>query len=214
MSGTINTSKSSDLITFKILIDGEEIPQTVQVLNIVVTKEVNRISLARIVIIDGDASEETFKVSSEALFVPGKKIEISAGYHMDDSLIFKGIVIKHSIKIRSNSTFLTIECKDEAVKMTIGRKSAYFYDSKDSDIFDQLIGEYGLESEIEDTAYEHKELVQFNSSDWDFIVSRAQANGKLCFVDDGKILIKEPGLSSEAVERLLSEVRYSILMVK
>lgn len=200
MSGTINTSKSSDLITFKILIDGEEIPQTVQVLNIVVTKEVNRISLARIVIIDGDASEETFKVSSEALFVPGKKIEISAGYHMDDSLIFKGIVIKHSIKIRSNSTFLTIECKDEAVKMTIGRKSAYFYDSKDSDIFDQLIGEYGLESEIEDTAYEHKELVQFNSSDWDFIVSRAQANGKLCFVDDGKILIKEPGLSSEAVE--------------
>jgi Rhs element Vgr protein len=93
-----------------------------------------------------------------------------------------------------------VECKDEAVKMTIGRKSKYFYDVKDSDAFEDIIGTYGLEKDVESTNFSHKELVQYNTSDWDFIVSRAQANGKLCFVENGKISIKKPDLASEAVE--------------
>lgn len=199
-SVAIKTSKNPDLVTYKVLIDGQEVPQTCQVYSIVVTKEVNRLSTATVVVIDGSAPKADFEISNQDYLIPGKTIEITAGYHLDEETIFKGVIIKNSIRIRSNSTFLTVECRDEAVKMTIGRKSKYFYESKDSDVFKEIIDSYGLDNEIEDTSYEHKELVQFNASDWDFIVSRAQACGKLCFTDDGKLTISKPDLSQQSIQ--------------
>lgn len=199
-TGVIQTSKSADLITFKILIEGEELSKVYQVKNITVSKEVNRIPTAQIILIDGDPAERDFKLSNEDLLIPGKEIEITAGYHSDEETIFKGIVIKHNLRIRAKSAQLIIECKDEAVKMTIGRKSKYFYESSDSDIFEEIIGEYGLSSDVESTNHTHPELVQYNASDWDFLVSRAQANGKLCFVDDGTIKIAKPDLGQSEVE--------------
>lgn len=199
-SGVIQTSKSADLITHKILIEGEELSKIYQVKSIVISKEVNRIPTAQIVFIDGEASKRDFNLSNQELLIPGKTIEITAGYHGDEEIIFKGIIIKHNLKIRENSSQLIVECKDEAVKMTIGRKSKYYYDSKDSVIFEELIGSYSIENDIEETNYEHKELVQYNASDWDFMVSRAQANGQLCFVDDGKITIAKPNLSQTEIE--------------
>ena len=199
-TGTIQTSKSADLTTFKILIAGEELSKTYEVKSISVTKEVNKIPTANIVLIDGDASERDFKLSNEDLLIPGASIEITAGYHSDEETIFKGMVIKHNIRIRANSSQLVIECKDEAVKMTIGRKSKYFYESSDSDIFEEIIGEYGLSSEVEATNHTHPELVQYNASDWDFLISRAQANGKLCFIDDGTITIAKPDVGQSEIE--------------
>ena len=199
-SGVIQTSKSPDLVTFKILTEGDELSKVYQVKSITVTKEVNRIPTAKIILIDGEASERDFKLSNEDVLIPGKKIEITAGYHSDEETIFKGIIIKHNLKIRSSTAHLIIECKDEAVKMTIGRKSRYFYESKDSDIFGELLSNYSIDSEIESTNHEHPELVQYNTSDWDFMVARAQANGKLCFVDDGKVTIAAPNMEQAEIE--------------
>lgn len=199
-SDVIQTSKSADLVTHKLLIEGTELSGVYQVMSIVVHNEVNRIPMAQIILTDGDAAARDFKLSNEDLLIPGKKIEIKAGYHSDEETIYKGIVVKHSIKIKDNSSLLIVECKDEAVKLTIGRKSKYFYDVKDSDAFEDILGTYGLQKDVESTNYSHKELVQYNTSDWDFIVSRAQANGKLCFVENGKISIKKPDLASESVE--------------
>ena len=199
-SRTINTSQSADLITHKILVEGEELSKKHQVKHILVQKEVNKIATATLMILDGEAASQEFELSNEELLIPGKKIEISVGYHSDEEIIFKGIVIRHNLKIRNNSTLLIVECKDEAVKLTVGRKSKYFYESKDSDIFESIIDTYGLEKEVESTNYTHKELVQYHVSDWDFIISRAQANGKLCFLEDGKISIKKPDVSQEEVE--------------
>lgn len=199
-TGVIQTSKSADLVTHKLLIEGNELSGIYQVMSIVVHNEVNRIPMAQIILTDGDAAARDFKLSNEDLLIPGKKIEIKAGYHSDEETIYKGIVVKHSIKIKDNSSLLIVECKDEAVKMTIGRKSKYFYDVKDSDAFEDIIGTYGLQKDVESTNFSHKELVQYNTSDWDFIVSRAQANGKLCFVENGKISIKKPDLASGSVE--------------
>ncbi|MBN8640452.1 MAG: type VI secretion system tip protein VgrG [Flavobacteriales bacterium] len=199
-SGVIKTSQSADLVTHKLLIEGEELSKTYQVKSIVIQNEVNRIPMAQIVLVDGEASERDFKLSNEELLIPGKKIEITAGYHNDEETIYKGIIIKHSIKIKGGASLLIIECKDETVKLTIGRKSKYFYDVKDSEAFEEIIDAYGLEKEVEATNFSHKELVQYNTSDWDFIVSRAQANGKLCFVENGKIKISKPDLTSTSVE--------------
>jgi len=196
----IQTSQSADLVTYKILVAGSELSNAYSVMNIVVEKEINRIPMARITLPDGDPSSQDFVLSNQDLFLPGTEIEIKAGYHAVEETIFKGIVIKHSLKIRSSQSFLIVECKDKAVKMTIGRKSKYFYESKDSDILDEIIGTYGLNKDVETTNVQLKKLVQYNVSDWDFCVTRAQANGKVCVVDDGKISVKKPDTSPTEVE--------------
>jgi len=202
-SGVIKTSKSPDLVTYKILSEGEELSGVYQVKGISVSKEVNRIPYAKIVLADGDAAEQDFKLSNEAFFEPGKNIEITAGYHSDEETIFKGIVIKHSLKVRDGALSLIIECKDTAVKMTVGRKSNYYYDSKDSDVISELIAKYnGLTAEVEDTNFEHPSLVQYNATDWDFMLARAQASGKLCFVENEKLTIAKPDFGQEEIETI------------
>lgn len=199
-SGYIQTARTPDLITFKVLSGGTELPGKYGVKSIVVEKEVNRIPYASIVILDGSVPEQDFELSNEELLTPGKEIEITAGYHSEEETIFKGVVVKHNIKIRNGSSYLIIECRDKAVKMTLGRKSKYFYESTDSDIIEELISNSGLTADVEATANSHQELVQYRASDWDFMVTRAQANGKLCFVDDGTIKVAKPDLSGETIE--------------
>jgi Rhs element Vgr protein len=196
----IHTSRSADLVTHKILIEGEELSNANSVMNIAVEKEINRIPAAKISFADGDPAARDFTLSNQDLLIPGKEIEIKAGYHADEETIFKGIIIKHNLRIRANQSFLIVECKDKAVKLTVGRKSKYYYDSKDSDILEEIIANYQLESEVESTEVEHREIVQYNVSDWDFCVSRAQANGKIVVVNDGKITIKKPDVEQAEVE--------------
>lgn len=199
-SGVIQTSKSADLVTFKILTEGNELSKIYEVKSIAVIKEVNKVPIARIVLLDGEASKRDFDLSNEDFLIPGKEIEITAGYHSDEETIFKGIIIKHSVKVRQSHSQLVIECKDKAVKMTIGRKSKYFYESTDSNIIEELIGAYDLSKDVAATDHEHQELIQYNATDWDFMMLRAQINGKLCFVDDGKITIAEPDISQSEIE--------------
>ena len=55
--------------------------------------------------------------------------------------------------------------------MTVGRKSAYFKELKDSQLFDQLIGKYkGLKSDPQPTILTHKEIVQHHVTDLDRLI--------------------------------------------
>src|SRR6185436_2666175 len=111
------------------------------------------------------------------------KIDIKIGLDRDNKQLFKGIIIKHSIRIKENGNGeLIIECRDQAINMSIGRHSRYFDDVKDSQVMEELIGNYKkseLKSEVNPTDTKHKELVQHHISDWDFMLLRAEANGML-----------------------------------
>ena len=196
---TIPAPQNPDIITFTIKVDGHAIPDQYQILSIAVSKEVNRIPLARIDLVDGDASSGNFPASNEDLFIPGKDIEILLGYHSEEKTVFKGMTVRQSIRIREGNARLIVECRDKAFKMTIGRKSRYFEEVTDSDVFETIIGEHGLEKEVEATQAQHLELVQYESTDWDFIVSRADVNGLLCMADDGKMTIQKPDFSQSSI---------------
>lgn len=201
----IATARPASVVTSVIKIEGNEIARTFQVDSITVTKEINRIPWAKVILLDGSASSENFQASNDTLFIPGKKIEVKCGYQSDNNTIFKGIIVKMSIKIRAGgASMLILECRDETVKMTIGRKSKYFLEVKDSDIISQIVGNYsGLITTVEATKVTHKEVIQYDCTDWDFVVARAEANGKICFTDDGQLNVKAPQLSQSAVLSLL-----------
>ena len=198
---TIPQNVKGAAVTFSVKIDGQAIPQTFQIYSVNVLKEVNRIPGAKLTIIDGDPAKQNFLASSDALFVPGKEIELFAGHQSNEDSIFKGIIVKHGIAVRRNgSSQLKLECKDKAFKMTLGRKSAYYKDVKDSDIASDLLGKYKLSVvKIEDTTWKHAEMVQYDSSDWDFLLGRMDINGKLVLVNDGKAEIKGPDFSANPV---------------
>ena len=197
----IPNPSSHDVVTFNILVDGNAINPSYQILSISITKEINRIPGAKIILRDGEASEMTFEISNSNDFIPGKKIIIETGLDGDNTQAFKGIIIRHAVKIKENgNSELHIECRDEAVRMTIGRHSRYYENIKDNRLFDELISRYsGLQSDAEETKLEHKELVQHHLSDWDFMLLRAEANAMLVNVDDGKIKVSKPDTSTEPV---------------
>lgn len=195
----IPTPATPDVCTSAILTDGVQIPGSYHVISVSVSRELNRIPTATIYLKDGEASRSTFEISNSDSFIHGKEIEIQLGYRSQNETVFKGIIINHSIRVRRNSSMLIVECRDKAVEMTLGKKSKYFTEMKDSDIMEALIGSYGLQKEVEVTDPDLKEVVQFDATDWDFLLCRAEANGQVVMVEDGKVKVAKPATGSDAV---------------
>jgi phage protein D len=196
---TIPSDQPKTVVTCTVLSGGTEISSAYHVLSIVVNKEVNRIPSASIVIADGDPAAQNFEISNKADFEPGKEIEIKLGYQSSEETVFKGMVVKHSIKTRKKNSVLMIECRDKAAKMTATCKSKYFKEVKDSDVMEELIDSYGLEKEVASTTVDHQQLVQYNTTDWDFLLCRADVNALLCIANDGKLTIAKPNFSAASV---------------
>ena len=195
----IPKSSTYDVVTFKLLANGQEITNDYEVLSLTVNRSVNRIPTARLIIRDGSPAAETFLASEGADLIPGQEIEIAVGYDSNDRKIFQGMVIKQGLKVNSNgNSVLIVDCKEIATKLTIGRHSRYFTDSKDSDAIEEIIGSYSnLSSNIEDTKYKHPEIVQYHATDWDFILSRAEMNGQIILIEDNQIKVKAPNTKGE-----------------
>ncbi|MGN6264403.1 MAG: type VI secretion system tip protein VgrG, partial [Ginsengibacter sp.] len=139
-----------------------------------------------------------FMLSNDDKFKPGNTLKIQLGYHDDADTIFEGIIIKHSIKIRQQApSLLMIEAKDKAVKLTIARKSIYHINKTDSEVITDLADD--LNKEIDPTTFTHKQLVQFDATDWDFILTRAEANGMFVLTDDNKLIVKKPATNGSPV---------------
>jgi Rhs element Vgr protein len=193
--------KGESTVKITIYSEGTAIDDTYRIISILVCKKINKIPYAKIEIMDGDMPSGDFPLSNKDDFKPGKTIKIDAGYGQEQDTIFEGIVIKHGITISGrNSSKLVVELKDKAVKMTVGRKNANYTESKDSDIISKLIGEYsGLTADVGTTNTSYKQLVQYYSTDWDFIMSRADINGLITIVDDCKVTVKAPATGDAAV---------------
>jgi Rhs element Vgr protein len=199
MPSTIPTPATPDVVTMKILSNGSQLPDAFQVVLVVVNQAFNRISSATIVVLDGQASSQDFAISDGSEFVPGAEIEIRLGYRAQEDNVFKGLVTSQNLKVRRNGSYLTVECKDKAVKATLDRKFKYFREVKDSDVMEELIGAHGLQADVEATTNTHKELVQFDATDWDFLMTRTDANGMFCTVKDGAVKIAKPDLGQAPV---------------
>jgi Rhs element Vgr protein len=188
---------TKDLSTFKIYSDGNVIPGGFQVISVVVERSVNKIPFARIILKDGDPAGQDFPVSNNAAFEPGKSVKIEAGFHNQNQSIFEGLVIRQNIRLKNGrDSFLVVECKDKAYTMTLSRKNRYFIDHTDSDAVEAIIKPYKLAPAVDATTVRHRQLVQYNSTDWDFVVSRMELNGYFVSMENGKIHCYKPEVAA------------------
>ncbi|RKH59549.1 type VI secretion system tip protein VgrG [Corallococcus aberystwythensis] len=192
-----------DVIRLRLFTNGQEVSQEHHVLSVVVTRALNRVPTAQVVLQDGDLAASDFPLSGQALFAPGRELEIRAGYHDEEEVLFKGLVLRHAIRARRGARCtLTVECRDKAVKATVGRRSAVYNDMTDSDILTELLGRASVDAQVADTPVTHVQMVQVDVSDWDFLLERADANGLVVRVDDGAVAVEKPDTSGAPVTRL------------
>lgn len=198
------TLPHQDVVTCRIATgdNATELDTTVNVLSILIHKEVNKIPFARIRFRDGEVATGDFPLADGATLVPGVRIRISLGYDADDTVLFEGIITTLTEKISAVSSEMIIEARDPAVKMTITQNNHHYNDITDSDLAGQLIENYGLTADVETTRIPNRDLVQFNTTDWDLLVSRMDRLGMITLTDGGKVTVKTPDLAKDPVLEL------------
>jgi Rhs element Vgr protein len=207
---TLPGAAGADVCTFALLVEGQDVAGQFHVMALEVNRELNRIPSALIELRDGDAAQATFQASEANYFIPGKTIEIKLGYRALNETVFKGVIVKHAIRVRKNASRLVVECRDEAVKMSTEAATRHFSGQSDSDIIEQLVSGHGLRHEVESSGAALEELVQYQATDWDFMLCRAEANGQVVLADDGTIRVMRPSTSGDAALSL----RYGATLIE
>ena len=199
-------ARSTDVVTLVVRVNGIELPKTVPVLGVEVVTQANRVPYARLRIGDGDAARGDFARSTSALFVPGNKIVLNAGYHGESQQVFGGVILNQRIVVRNASSWLEIDCRDPVFLMTLVRRNRYYEDSSDSDVVTRLLGEYNgkgvTKGQLASASVTHPQLLQYQVSDWDFMVARLEAAGLVCFAEGGKLSTVKPSLAGPVAAEL------------
>lgn len=194
-----STSKNTDgVVRISVFSDGNPISDSVfGLISVYVYKAVNKIGKATLVFEAGDMANSNVPESEDETFAIGKKIRIEAGYAEDENPIFEGIVITHKVVLGDHeNSYLEIECRDYAYLTTLTRKNNVFAKKKDSDAVQTILGNYSdLTPSVDATKTKYNDLVQYYCSDWDFVLSRADANGLIIVTEGKDIHIKKPDLS-------------------
>ncbi len=190
---------SAEQREFTVKAGGEAVSRAHHLLSASVSLVANRIGWARLAYLDGAAASGDFALSDTDLFRPGQTVEILAGSGSSSTSLFKGVVVRHSLRVREQSApQLIVDCRHTAMKLTVAQRNASFFDQSDSEIIEAILGAANLDAEVETTPVIHRQMVQFHSSDWDFLLARAAANGKLVWPDGDRLIVKAPSVASSA----------------
>lgn len=191
-------SASSKNISFTISIEGKEFDHAYPITNIEVNHHAYRISTASFTVslaTKGQISE-TFDLSESDDFIPGKKLEIKAGYDQKNELLFKGIISSHNLYVKGGIVELEIACHNEAIKMTNSTQTRIFENQTDSEIIQTITKDHQLGLKVDQVKHKYPLMIQQQATDWDFVVARAQANGFLVATQNGTLQVQEPAKST------------------
>lgn len=189
---------TAGLVSYSVTAGGETITalnDTYRLLSLTIEKGINSISSARLELIDGDPALAKFPVTDSKTFKPDAVVKIALGYDNVTTEIFTGVVTGVALASQgAQGVKVSVTCKNIAVAMTLSRRTRTFELKNVADTISQILGEYKglpLSSSISDTS-EPQQAVQQNLTDWDYIVTRAEANGMVVFSDTDTITTFEP----------------------
>lgn len=203
MSAPSPTPSTNALLSVSVTVDGAALDDSYAIESVNVTHAINRISVAELVLRGSDIpGSGTFAISDGDTFKPGAAVVVLAGYDNVTHSIFSGIVMKHAVEMNNAGSKLRVTCKHKAVHMTFRAAEETYSEKKDSDVLSAIIGTYGLSATVTATTESYPFVFQRVATDWDFMLSRAEYNGHVVTLGDGKVVVGPPQVSSSAVLRL------------
>lgn len=197
-------------VTATITIEGKPLKPEFVIQNIDVEQEMNRIPRAQFTLEEHYKLDQGFSIGKEKSLAPGGKVEIKLRTEGDpdsEKVVFIGAITAKELHVNADRAQLTLCLRDAALQTTVVRKNAHFQKMSDSAILKKILGEYGdlAQEKIDETKPKYESMVQYYCSDWDFILSRADANGLLVLVSNGKISILKPKLKGTG-----RKIRYGV----
>ena len=187
------------MLSCSVYCNGSKLKDEYALVSAKIRLELNRIGKATLKFDAGNMDEQTFDESDSNLFKPGNTLRLDAGEKNKENTLFDGVIIGLRILTGKDlRSYMVVECRDNAYPATQGRKNRIFEKKKDDDIIKEVLSSYGS-VDVDATSYQHPTLVQYYCSDWDFALSRADANGLLVFTDGSKIKVKKPDVGGSPV---------------
>ena len=173
---------------YTILKDGTEIPND-GIFSVSIEFGQSTLPKAILQLDDGSWSNRKFNRSDGNDWKIGEKLEIKIGYSQQHQTIFKGVIVKHSVSASEGlGSRLVIELRHEYYLSSLKKVNRIFLEKSDSDIYGEILSEYGYSVESDDLTEKHRQMIQFYSTDWDFVNMRAEANQMLVFPQNEKII--------------------------
>ncbi len=206
MANTPHIGIEDPKLLIKVKLDDSDMNESCGIQSIYVNHTINKISTAELVLTGNvEIDSGNIPITDSGDFNPGKRIEIFAGYDgLESSSIFKGIIVKHSVKLDAETSFLfVIECKHEAVKMTYNETERYFENQTDDAIIKSVIGDYDICCTVGSCSETNACSFQKTSTDWNFILSRCDFNGFIVTLDGNSgMVLDKPAVSGSAVLKI------------
>jgi len=185
---------------FTVKAGGEMVPREFQLVGVTVTNSANKVATARLVYVDGAAATGKFPLGESDLFAPGQRVEILAGSSADSTSMFVGTVVRVGLRVRESATAQwVVDCRHAVMKLTVTPRSADFFDQTDSEIIGTVLDAAGVDADVEVTSTQHKQMLQYHATDWDFLLARARANGQIAWCEGEKVVVRRPAMSGATV---------------
>lgn len=179
--------------------NGTKLDSSYELISASIRMELNRIGKATLKFNAGNMDRQKFEETDSDFFKPGNTIRFDAGSLNSQDTLFEGIIIQTGIRVgRGFRSQMVVECRDNAYPATQGRKNRIFEKKKDDEIIKEVLSEYGT-VKVDDTTYQHPEMVQYYATDWDFALSRADACGLFALTRGSDISFFKPEVDASPV---------------
>ncbi|MCH2225982.1 MAG: phage baseplate assembly protein V, partial [Crocinitomicaceae bacterium] len=167
------------------------------------------------------SSFDSIPEKKQTNFIPGKKVQIKLGRNGQSPIeVFSGYIVKQSIEATNDgSIILCIECKHQANQLTLNKKTRALHHlgnaSSSSDqntvetideisVLKKIVSQGSSDNlslkiqESKETKIDHENIVQYNCSDWDFLVMRSEVLGYVCNPKEDIIELIKPTVKDQS----------------
>jgi uncharacterized protein involved in type VI secretion and phage assembly len=121
------------------------------------------------------------------------KIEAQSADGVTKSVIFNGEITAIEGSFREEGhNFVIIRAYDRLHRLQHETKARTFVQVTDSDLASRIAGDHGLQPKTTSTRYVHPQIFQDNVTDYEFLMTRARANGFILRADDRKLEFGTP----------------------
>lgn len=132
----------------------------------------------------------------DGFFTIGKSVVLSmdAGEGKQQVATVEVSAIEPDVQSSGVSTLL-VRCYGKMARMHFERRTRSFLKKKDSDLASQIAGEVGLSADVTDSSTTHEYMVQWNQTDMEFLLERANRIGYQLYSQEGKLFFQPAGTS-------------------
>jgi len=136
-----------------------------------------------------------------ALLDLGKPLEVSVKLDSDAGntvvVIFKGeIIALEPMFSAEGRTMMQIRGYDKSHRLHRGRKTRTFLKKTDSEIVQSVAAEAGITVEVDSTSFRHEYVLQYNQTNMEFVISRAERLGYQVIMAEDKLIWKKATYTS------------------